>query len=212
MSADPIVALASTRVLPVVTIDDADDGPALARTLVAGGLRAVEITLRTPAALEAIRRIADEVPDAIVGAGTVTSAELASAAVRAGARFVVSPGLDDDVVRTATTLGVPVVPGVATATELQRAARLDVTIVKLFPAEQIGGPALVGAFAAVWPGMRFVPTGGISATNADRYLAHAEVLAIGGSWMAPRSAIAARDWSTIEREASAAARLGERRS
>ena len=212
MIADPISILASTRVLPVVTIDDADDASALARALLAGGLPVIEITLRTSGAVDAIRRIAAEVPDAVVGAGTVTSLDLAVAARAAGARFLVSPGLDDDVVRAAPELGVPALPGVATATELQRAAALGATIVKLFPARQIGGPTLVDAFSAVWPEMRFVPTGGISADDASEYLERPEVLAVGGSWMAPRRAIASRDWAAIEAAARSAAALGGRAS
>jgi 2-dehydro-3-deoxyphosphogluconate aldolase / (4S)-4-hydroxy-2-oxoglutarate aldolase len=203
----PIPVLATTRVLPVVTIDDAADAPALVRALTGAGLAVVEITLRTDAALDAIRRASAEVPDAIVGAGSVTSATLATAAIDAGARFVVSPGLDPDVIRIADDEGVPAIPGVATATELQRAVHLGCSVVKLFPAELIGGPELIGALSAVWGDVRFVPTGGITEANAGRYLAHARVLAVGGSWMAPRVAIATRDWSTIASAASAAARL-----
>ena len=209
MTADPIRLLAVSRVLPVVTIDAAADAPALVEALTGAGLAAVEITLRTDAALDAIRRAVAAVPTAIVGAGSVTSAALATAAIEAGVRFVVSPGLDADVVRIAADRGVPAIPGVATATELQRAVQLGCAVVKLFPAEVIGGPRLIEALSAVWSDVRFVPTGGVTGSNADRYLALPQVLAVGGSWMAPREAIAARDWSAIASAASTAAGLAE---
>jgi 2-dehydro-3-deoxyphosphogluconate aldolase / (4S)-4-hydroxy-2-oxoglutarate aldolase len=204
----PVPALAAARVLPVVTIDDADHAVPLVATLAAAGLVVVEITLRTDAALAAIRLAVAQVPEAIVGAGTVTSASLARAALDAGACFLVSPGLDTDVVGTADLHGVPVMPGVATPTELQRAVNLGCSTVKLFPAEVIGGTRLVEALAPVWPDVRFVPTGGISPENAGRYLALPHVLAVGGSWMVPRAAVTARDWSAVSVAASAAARLG----
>lgn len=208
MSPDPLALLAAARILPVVTIDDAADAPALVAALVGAGLTTVEITLRTDAAVEAIRRAAAEVPEATVGAGTVTSAALATAAIDAGARFVVSPGLGMDVIDVADERGVPVFPGVATATELQQAVQLECSIVKLFPAEVIGGPRLIEALSSVWPQVRFVPTGGITASNAGNYLALNQVVAVGGSWMVPRAAIAGRDWSTITHAAYAAAHLG----
>lgn len=208
MTPEPLEALASVRVLPVVTIDDAAHASALVAALVRGGLATVEVTLRTDAAVEAIHRATREVPDAVVGAGTVTSAGLATAALDAGARFLVSPGLGDDVVEVAHHRGVPVLPGVATATELQRAVRLGCSHVKLFPAEVLGGPRLIAALSAVWPDVRFVPTGGIDASSAGSYLASPQVLAIGGSWMVSRAAIAAQDWTAVTDAATAAARLG----
>lgn len=204
----PIGALAAVRVLPVVTVDDADVAVPLVETLAAAGLTVVEITLRTDAALDAIRRAVAEVPEAIVGAGTVTSVPLARAALDAGARFLVSPGLDADVVAAADRGGVPAVPGVATPTEVQRAVHLGCSTLKLFPAEVIGGTRLVTALAPVWPDVRFVPTGGVTAENAAGYLALTQVLAVGGSWMVPRAAIAARDWAAVSAAATAAARLG----
>jgi 2-dehydro-3-deoxyphosphogluconate aldolase/(4S)-4-hydroxy-2-oxoglutarate aldolase len=204
---DVIGAIGAVRIVPVVTIDDARDAIGLARALADGGLPAVEITLRTPAGIESIRRMADEVPTAIVGAGSVTSAELASAAIDAGAQFIVSPGLDEGAIRTAQDRGVPIVPGVATATELMRALSLGVDVVKVFPAEAIGGCALIAAWSAVWPDVRFMPTGGISPVNAHEYLALRQVVAIGGSWMVPRSAIASRDWESITAAAAVAVAL-----
>lgn len=208
MTDAPLEQLDGTRILPVITIDDADDAVPLVGTLVDAGLTTVEITLRTDAALEAIRRAATEVPGASVGAGTVTSAEDAVDAIDAGAIFLVSPGLSADVVVAARRRGVATIPGVATATELQQAVGLGCPVVKLFPAEVIGGPALVDALGAVWPDVRFVPTGGISASNAGPYLASPRVLAVGGSWMVPRAEIVERDWTSIRARASAAARLG----
>jgi 2-dehydro-3-deoxyphosphogluconate aldolase/(4S)-4-hydroxy-2-oxoglutarate aldolase len=195
------------RLVPVVTIDRADDAVGLASAFVEGGLPVMEITLRTAAALDAIGRVADRVPEIAVGAGSVTSAAAASSVIDAGARFVVSPGLDEGVVRTAQDGGVPVIPGIATATELMRAMALGVETVKVFPADVTGGPRLIEALSAVWPRVRFVPTGGISADNAHRYLALAQVVAVGGSWMAPRASIAARDWRSITESAAAAVAL-----
>lgn len=201
MTGDPaargiIDAIGDARVVPVVTIDDDRDSRHLTSALVDGGLPVVEITLRTRAAIDAIRH-ATEVPAAVVGAGSVTSATAAEAAIDAGARFIVSPGLDDGVVATAQRRGVPVIPGIATATELMQAVNLGVGVVKLFPAEVVGGVALITALSAVWPDVRFMPTGGISAANAREYLAVQQVLAIGGSWMVPRAAVVSGDWASI---------------
>ena len=206
-ASDVVDAIANLRVVPVVTIDAVGDGPNLASALVQGGLSVIEITLRTPGAMEALRAAASEVPDAVVGAGSVTSAAAAVAAIDAGARFIVSPGLDDDVVRTAQDLGVPVIPGIATATELMRAAALGLDVVKLFPAEAVGGTKLITALSAVWPDMRFMPTGGITPENAPDYLALGQVLAVGGSWMVPKQALAARDWNFITATAAASLEL-----
>ena len=192
-----------SRVVPVVTVDAAEDGVGLASALVQGGLPVVEITLRTPEAIEAIRRAATRVPEAVVGAGSVTSAAAVVEATEAGARFIVSPGLDPGVVATARDRGVAVIPGIATATELMHALALGVHVVKLFPAEAVGGTGLIDALSAVWPDVRFMPTGGISAANVAKYLALPQVLAVGGSWMAPRAAIARGDWASIAVAAAA---------
>lgn len=200
-------AIGRVRVVPVLTVGDPDDAVQLVRALVDGGLQAVEITLRTPSGLEAIRRSIVEVPSAVVGAGSVTSARLASEAIDAGAAFLVSPGFDDGVVDTATSASIPVLPGVATASELLRAVNAGVDTVKLFPAEQLGGPALIRAFAAVWPDVRFMPTGGVTAQSAPAYLALPQVLAVGGSWMVNTAAVDSQDWAAVTEDASAAARL-----
>jgi 2-dehydro-3-deoxyphosphogluconate aldolase / (4S)-4-hydroxy-2-oxoglutarate aldolase len=203
-----IDVIGRVRVVPVLTVAEPDDAVHLVRALVEGGLPVVEITLRTPSGLEAIRRSRLDVPDAIVGAGSVTSRARATEAIDAGASFVVSPGLDDGVIDAASSASVPVLPGVATATELLRAVDAGLDTVKLFPAEQLGGPAVIRAFAAVWPDVRFMPTGGITAESAPAYLALPQVLAVGGSWMVDPAAVEALDWASVTDHASAAARLG----
>jgi 2-dehydro-3-deoxyphosphogluconate aldolase/(4S)-4-hydroxy-2-oxoglutarate aldolase len=197
------------RVVPVLTVDEPDDAVELVRALVAAGLPAVEITLRSPTALEAIRRASVEVPSAVVGAGSVTSGSLATRSIDAGARFVVSPGFDDGVIETAASASIPVLPGIATASELLRAVNAGLSTVKLFPAELIGGPALIRAYAAIWPEVRFMPTGGVTADSAPAYLALAQVLAVGGSWMVSEQAVGERDWASVTEHAAAAARLGQ---
>lgn len=200
---DVLDRLGSVGVVPVVTLDRAEDAAPLAEALLAGGLPIAEVTLRTTAAVEAIRRMVDAVPDVLVGAGTVMTEDDVAAAVAAGARFVVSPGLDDGVVRAAAEHGVPALPGIATATELLRASRLGLDVVKLFPAAHVGGPDLVRALGAVWPDVRFVPTGGVTLDTVPDWLALPQVLAVGGSWMVRSAWVAAGDWDAV---AAAAAR------
>jgi 2-dehydro-3-deoxyphosphogluconate aldolase / (4S)-4-hydroxy-2-oxoglutarate aldolase len=199
--------LATTRVVPVVTVEHAADAAALVAALVDGGLPVVEITLRTPAALDSIRLATAEVPSAVVGVGSVTSTAALHEAVDAGARFAVSPGLDDRLIDAAREREIPFLPGIATATELMHAVNRSVEVVKVFPAAPLGGAALIAAFSAVWPDIRFVPTGGISATNLRDYLAIPRVLAVGGSWMVPAAAVTARDWASITAAATAAVQL-----
>lgn len=206
-----IDVIGRVRVVPVVTVGDLDEAVRLVRALVDGGLTAIEITLRTPSGLDAIRRSIDEVPTAVIGAGSVTSAAGATDAIEAGARFVVSPGLDEGVLDVAQGASVPVLPGIATATELLRAMHAGVHTVKLFPAEQLGGPSLIRSLAPVFPDVRFMPTGGITEATAPGYLALPQVLAVGGSWMVRQPAVAARDWDTVTGDAAAAARLAEPR-
>jgi 2-dehydro-3-deoxyphosphogluconate aldolase/(4S)-4-hydroxy-2-oxoglutarate aldolase len=203
--------LALGPVLPVVVLDD-DLGPGaavpLARALVAGGLSAVEITLRTGGAVEAVRRIAAEVPEAVVGAGTVLTPEQAAAARDAGARFLVSPGCTDRLLAAAREAGVPLLPGVSTASEVMALLERGVTEMKFFPARAAGGPAYLKALASPLPRARFCPTGGIGPDSAADYLALPNVACVGGSWMLPPDAVRARDWGRIERLAREAARLG----
>ncbi|MGW0933867.1 bifunctional 4-hydroxy-2-oxoglutarate aldolase/2-dehydro-3-deoxy-phosphogluconate aldolase [Streptomyces sp. NPDC002666] len=194
-------------VMPVVVLEDAADAVPLARALVAGGLPAIEVTLRTAAALDAIRAIAAEVPDAVVGAGTVISAQNVSDTVAAGARFLVSPGWTDTLVDAMKASGVPFLPGVSTTSEVVALLERGVTDMKFFPAEAAGGTAYLKALSAPLPQARFCPTGGISLASAPSYLALPNVGCVGGSWMIPGDAVAARDWSRVERLAAEAAAL-----
>jgi len=199
--------LALAPVVAVVVIESVDDAVALGHALVAGGIRAIEVTLRTPVALEAIRAIADGVDGACVGAGTVLLPADFDAAQRAGARFVVSPGSTDALLAAAANSPVPWLPGAATASEalalFERGHRLQ----KFFPAAAVGGVEHLRSLAGPLPGIRFCPTGGIDVASAPRYLALPNVACVGGSWLTPRDLVAARDWSAIEGLARAAAQL-----
>ena len=194
--------LAACRMLPVVVIDDASVARPMAEALMAGGIRCAEITLRTPAGIEAIRE-ASQVDGFLVGAGTVLNAQQVDECVDAGAHFIVSPGLDSDVVARASTHHVATIPGVATATELQHAVQLGLSLLKVFPVASLGGPAFLSALAGPFPDVRFVPSGGVSPETAAAYLAIPSVAAISGSWLTPRSALLDRDFAAIERLARA---------
>ncbi|MEU5473522.1 bifunctional 4-hydroxy-2-oxoglutarate aldolase/2-dehydro-3-deoxy-phosphogluconate aldolase [Streptomyces lydicus] len=195
-------------VLPVVVLDDAADAVPLARALVAGGLPAIEVTLRTPAALNAIRAIAEEVPEAVVGAGTVLTPEHVDAAGAAGARFLVSPGWSPRLLRAMRVCGLPFLPGVSTASEVVTLLDEGVTELKFFPAEAAGGAAYLKSLAAPLPQARFCPTGGIGLASAPAYLALPNVACVGGTWMLPADALAAKDWDRVRRLAKEAAELG----
>lgn len=194
------------RIVPVVVIDDARWAGDLAAALADAGLPVAEVTLRTVAAEEAIRVMAAR-GDVLVGAGTVLTAQQVDRVVAAGARFVVSPGLSRAVVERCRELGVAVLPGAVTATEVQAALELGVTTVTFFPAEASGGAAAVEALAAPYAGVRFVPTGGIEPGNLADYLSPAAVRAVGGSWMVPRSRIAAGDLDAVRALAAGAVAL-----
>ncbi|MFE5098091.1 bifunctional 4-hydroxy-2-oxoglutarate aldolase/2-dehydro-3-deoxy-phosphogluconate aldolase [Streptomyces sp. NPDC056638] len=194
-------------VVPVVVLEDAADAVPLARALVAGGLPAIEVTLRTAAALDAIKAIAAEVPDAVVGAGTVISVQNVSDTVAAGARFLVSPGWTDTLLDAMKASGVPFLPGVSTTSEVVALLERGVTEMKFFPAEAAGGTAYLKALSSPLPQARFCPTGGISPASAPSYLALPNVGCVGGSWMVPADAVAAKDWARVERLASGAAAL-----
>ncbi|WP_368641298.1 bifunctional 4-hydroxy-2-oxoglutarate aldolase/2-dehydro-3-deoxy-phosphogluconate aldolase [Castellaniella ginsengisoli] len=184
-------------VMPVIVVRDPDTAVDLARSLVAGGIRTLEITLRSAAALEAITAIQSQVPDAVVGVGTVRTPQQLDAALRAGARFAISPGLTEELAGAARASGIPFLPGVATASEAMRAAELGFLVQKLFPAEAVGGAALLRAWHGPLPDLIFCPTGGIHAGNAAQYLALPNVGCIGGSWLTPAAAIEARQWDAI---------------
>ncbi|MFG2321613.1 bifunctional 4-hydroxy-2-oxoglutarate aldolase/2-dehydro-3-deoxy-phosphogluconate aldolase [Streptomyces sp. NBC_01723] len=194
-------------VVPVVVVDDLADAVPLARALVAGGLPAIEVTLRTPVAVDAIRAIADEVPGAVVGAGTVITPDQVGEVVAAGARFLVSPGWTDVLLDAMRASGVPFLPGVSTTSEVVALLERGVREMKFFPAEAAGGTAYLKALAAPLPQARFCPTGGIGPGSAPEYLALPNVGCVGGSWMLPKDAVADRDWGRVEALARAAAAL-----
>ncbi|MEV7790459.1 bifunctional 4-hydroxy-2-oxoglutarate aldolase/2-dehydro-3-deoxy-phosphogluconate aldolase [Streptomyces sp. NPDC087512] len=194
-------------VVPVVVVENLADAVPLARALVAGGLPAIEVTLRTPAAVDAIRAIAAEVPDAVVGAGTVITPEQVGEVVAAGARFLVSPGWTDALLEAMRGSGVPFLPGVSTTSEVVALLERGVREMKFFPAEAAGGTAYLKALAAPLPQARFCPTGGIGPDSAPRYLALPNVGCVGGSWMLPEDAVAGREWGRVEELARAAAGL-----
>lgn len=178
-----------TRVVPVIVIDDPGRAPDTASALEAGGIFCGEITLRTPEALAAIERIARENPGFIVGAGTILSTYHVDSAIEAGAHFLVSPGFDEVVVSRALERGIPIIPGVATATEIQRALKMGLTRVKFFPAGVLGGVGALRALSGPFPEVRFLPSGGVSVANAREFLQDPSVFAISGSWMATREMI-----------------------
>ena len=189
--------LADAGVLPVITIDRADHAGPLAGALLQGGIAHAEVALRTPAAAEAIERMRGEAAQMTVGAGTVLSVEQANRAVSSGAHFLVSPALDAAIVDWCEARSVPLIPGVATPTEVNAASQRGLRTLKLFPAEQLGGVALLQALRAPFPQVQFVPTGGISARNLPDYARQPNVVACGGSWIAGREAIAARRFADI---------------
>lgn len=203
----PSSVLDLAPVVPVVVVEDAADAVPLARALVAGGLPAIEVTLRTPAALDAIRAIAGEVRDAVVGAGTVITPEQVGDAVAAGARFLVSPGWTDVLLEAMRGPGVPFLPGVSTASEVVALLERGVREMKFFPAQAAGGTAYLKSLAGPLPQARFCPTGGIGPESAPEYLALPNVGCVGGSWMLPADAVAARDWARVEALARGAAGL-----
>ncbi len=201
-----ITELTAARLVPVVVLDHAGHAAPLAEALVAGGLPVAEVTFRTPAAQESIRRMAAR-GDMLVGAGTVLTADQVDVAVDAGASFVVSPGLSRAVIERCHRHGVLALPGAVTATEVQAALELGLTAVKFFPAGTSGGHKAIQALSAPFAGLGFVPTGGIGPDNLSDYLALDEVLAVGGSWMVPRDRVQAGDFEHVRRATQAAVRL-----
>jgi 2-dehydro-3-deoxyphosphogluconate aldolase/(4S)-4-hydroxy-2-oxoglutarate aldolase len=197
----PGVDFGGSKVIPIVVIADAAKAADLGRALVEGGLKTVEVTLRTEAGLEAIATLARET-DLVVGAGTVLTAHQVDLAVDAGAQYILSPGLSEEVIRRCQERQVQAVPGVATATEIMRALELGVDLVKFFPAEQLGGPAGIRALAGPFPGVRFLPTGGVTVATLSAYLEEKGVIGAGMSWVAPSNLIAAGDWAEITRRAA----------
>lgn len=206
---DALTLLRQGPVVPVIVVNDAAVAVDLARALVDGGIRVLEVTLRTKAALAAMRRMRDEVPGAIVGAGTLRNRAQLEAALDAGAQFGVSPGLTPELASAARNANLTLLPGVATASEAMRAQDEGFNILKLFPAEAVGGIKLLKSLAGPLPDLRFCPTGGIDLVKAKEYLALQNVLAVGGSWLTPEDAIANRDWARITELAKQASTLAQ---
>jgi len=205
MTLEEILAL--SPVMPVVTIADAARAAPMARALLAGGIRSIEITLRTPVALAAVAAIARDVPEMVIGVGTVLTAHDLKASAEAGASFAISPGSTPELMDAARHGPIPYLPAIATASELMAGLDRGYTAFKFFPASAAGGPATLKAFAGPFPGVRFCPTGGISLATAPDYLALPNVLCVGGSWIAPEAALEAGDTAAIERLAREAAGL-----
>lgn len=199
--------LAASPVMPVIVLDSPAQAVPLARALVAGGIRVLEVTLRTAAAIDSIRAIAAEVPDALLGAGTVVSPDDLARAVDAGARFAVSPGASPALLEAARSAAIPFLPGVMTPSDVINALDAGFDTVKLFPAAQAGGLGMLKAMAGPFPQVRFCPTGGIDATSAPSFLALPNVACVGGSWICPSELVRAGDWDSITALARTAAAL-----
>jgi 2-dehydro-3-deoxyphosphogluconate aldolase/(4S)-4-hydroxy-2-oxoglutarate aldolase len=199
--------LESLSVVPLVQADDPVLAVDISRALAAGGLGIAEIVFRTDRAVECLRAVADEVPEMIAGAGTVLTAEQAQQAIDSGARFVVSPGVNEGVVTTCQQANIPVYPGTYTPSDIQHAMNLDLDVVKFFPASIAGGIPAIKAMSSVFRAMKFMPTGGISADNLAEYLAVPSIIACGGSWLTPSDAIAAQDFAAITKLAEEAVEI-----
>ncbi len=199
--------MTAAPVIPVVTVHDVGKAVELAKALVAGGLPSIEVTLRTPNAIEAIRAIADEVEGALAGAGTVLTSQQIRAVETAGADFMVSPGFAPDLLAAANDSPLPLLPGISSASEAMHLGELGYTYLKFFPAGPAGGPDYLKSIGAPLPQFSFCPTGGINLGNASQYLKLSNVLCVGGSWVAPSSLVDAGDWAAITKLASEAASL-----
>ncbi|GGW57504.1 bifunctional 4-hydroxy-2-oxoglutarate aldolase/2-dehydro-3-deoxy-phosphogluconate aldolase [Alishewanella tabrizica] len=193
----PSVLFAMGPVVPVIVIKDLDDAVPLARALLAGGIKVLEVTLRTPAALEAIKLIAEQVPEAVVGAGTVTNAEQLQAVIAAGAKFAISPGMTRELLQAGKEAAIPLIPGIASISELMEGMGLGYTHFKFFPAEAAGGTKTLKSIYGPFADIRFCPTGGINEQNYREYLALPNVSCVGGSWIVPDNAIASKDWHKV---------------
>ncbi len=199
--------VAACGIVPVVVLEDPERAVPTARALLKGGIGAMEITFRTAAAGEAIRKVAAEVPEMIVGAGTVISVEQLHDAVDAGARFIVSPGSDEEIIAEAARLDVPIVPGVVSPSEIMKGLKLGVKLFKFFPAESYGGIKTIKALCGPFPQIKFIPTGGISLANAADYLKNPKIQAVGGSWMVSKDMIQSGDYEGIAEKSAAATAL-----
>ena len=193
-----IKKLSLAGIVPVIKVEDANDAVPLCKALADGGLPVAEITFRSAAAEESIKRVHEELPDVMLGAGTVLTTEQADRAVAAGAAYIVSPGINPEVVKHCQKLGVPIVPGCANPSDIEVALSLGLTTVKFFPAEALGGLKLIKAMSAPYGDVKFLPTGGVGEANLLEYLGFSKIVACGGSWMVDQKAIAAKDWAKIE--------------
>jgi len=207
MSETMMQALSTAPVVPLIQSDDVDVARATSKALIEGGITVIEVVLRTDAALDCLEAIAETFPEAHVGAGTVLSAAQCQEVIKRGAKFIVSPGLDAACVAAANEADLPILPGIATATELQQAWNLGLRTVKFFPASLAGGPKMLKALSSVFRDVRFMPTGGVNPDNLKDYLAVPAVVACGGSWLTPKEAIAAGDYASITQLAKDAIRL-----
>jgi 2-dehydro-3-deoxyphosphogluconate aldolase/(4S)-4-hydroxy-2-oxoglutarate aldolase len=203
------LSLESKRVVPLVQSDDPKTALKISEALLEGGLDVLEVVLRTDAALDCLEAIAKEFPMAHVGAGTVLSADQSREVIQRGASFIVSPGLDEASVKIANDAGLPILPGISTATELQRAWNMGLRTVKLFPASLVGGPKMIKALSSVFRDVRFMPTGGVNPDNLNEYLAVPAVLACGGSWLTPKAVIEAGDFAAITKLAKDAISIAQ---
>ena len=199
--------LSKIGIVPVIAIDDAKKAVPLAKALVAGGLPAAEVTFRTAAAEDAMKAITAEVPEMLVGAGTVTNHDQLDRALAAGAKFIVCPGSDPEIIQEAMRLNVPITPGVVTPSEIMMGLKLGVKVFKFFPAESFGGLKTIKALCGPFPQIRIIPTGGINQNNAAEYFKNPKIVAVGGSWMCAKDLIAAGDFDAIAEKSKAATDL-----
>ncbi|MEG2187432.1 MAG: bifunctional 4-hydroxy-2-oxoglutarate aldolase/2-dehydro-3-deoxy-phosphogluconate aldolase [Clostridia bacterium] len=195
---DIVEQLSLAGLVPVIKVEDAKDAVPLCKALSDGGLPVAEITFRSDAAEEAIRCVHNQLPEVILGAGTVLTTEQVDRAVAAGATYIVSPGLNPEIVKHCQQVGVPIVPGCANPSDIEVALSLGLKTVKFFPAEALGGLPLIKAMCAPYGGITFLPTGGVNEKNLNEYLSFSKVVACGGSWMVPNDAVASKDWAKIE--------------
>ena len=202
-----IEQVAACGVVPVVVLEDAEQAVPTAKALLAGGINAMEITFRTAAAKDSIAKVAREVPEMIVGAGTVINVDQLHDALDAGAKFIVSPGTSEEVIAEAVKLNVPVAPGVVTPSEIMIGLKYGLKVFKFFPAESYGGLKTIKALCGPFPQIRFIPTGGINQNNAEEYFKNAKIVAVGGSWMVTKDMVVAGDFAGITEKSAAATAL-----
>ena len=202
-----IEQVAACGVVPVVVLEDAEQAVPTAKALLAGGINAMEITFRTAAAKDSIAKVAREVPEMIVGAGTVINVQQLHDALDAGAKFIVSPGTSEEVIAEAVKLNVPVAPGVVTPSEIMIGLKYGLKVFKFFPAESYGGLKTIKALCGPFPQIRFIPTGGVNQNNAAEYFKNPKIVAVGGSWMVTKDMVAAGDFAGITEKSAAATAL-----